>query len=89
MHTETWKVEIFISEHDDETTAAEVVLHTADGNVLRHRGLARKNPGDYNVPEIGEELATCRALTGLAQDLFEAAVTDIEKNTGREAVLTG
>jgi len=88
MHTKTWKVEIFISE-TEETTGAEAVLHTEDGIVLRHHGHARRNPEDRNVPEIGEELATCRALTGLAQDLFEATVGDIETNIGKEAALTG
>jgi len=89
MHTKTWTVEIFISEHDDDITGAEVVLHTNEGNELRHHATARRNPGDRDVPEIGDELATCRALTGLAHDLFEAAVADIEGNIGKEAALTG
>jgi hypothetical protein len=89
MHTKTWSVEIFISDHDDGTTGAEAVLHTTNGNVLRHHATARRNSGDRDVPEIGEELATCRALTGLAQDLFEATIIDIEDNTGREAGITG
>jgi hypothetical protein len=32
------------------------------------------------VPEIGDELATCRALAGLAHDLLDATVGDVEDN---------
>jgi hypothetical protein len=88
MHIKTWTVEIFISEHED-TTSAEAVLHTSEGTEIRHSGHARKSPRDPNVPEIGEELATCRALAGLSHDLFEASVADIELNVGESATLTG
>jgi hypothetical protein len=37
------------------------------------------NPKDTEVAEIGEELATARAFSGLALDLFEATVSDIEQ----------
>ena len=47
---------------------------------VRHEGTARRNPKDTDVPEIGEELAAARALSGLAHDLLEAAVADVEQN---------
>jgi hypothetical protein len=81
MHTKTWKVEIFLSE-DEATTRAEAVLHTTAGTELRHTGVARRSPEDANVPEIGDELAVCRALAGLSHALFDAAVMDVEENTG-------
>jgi Rv2632c-like len=77
--TATWHIEVFLFEEGDRTRA-EAVLRTSAGTELRHEGVARRNPRDTEVPEIGEELATARALSGLAHDLFEATVADIEEN---------
>jgi hypothetical protein len=87
MHTRTWNVSILLSE-DDVRTRAVAVLRTDAGTELRHEGLARRSPGDPQVPEIGDELATCRALNGLAQDLLEATVADVEQNVGGDADIT-
>lgn len=84
METKTWKVDIFISE-DETSTRAEAVLHTSAGTEVRHTGLARRDPRDRNIPEIGDELATCRALAGLSHALFDAALTDVSENTGAAA----
>jgi hypothetical protein len=81
MHTRTWNVSVQISE-DGQTTRAVAVLHTDAGTELRHEGFARRHPGDRDVPEIGDELATCRALAGLAHDLLEATAGDVEQNVG-------
>jgi hypothetical protein len=75
----TWHIEIFLSEEGDRTRAV-AVLRTSAGTELRHEGVAWRNPKDTGVPEIGEELASARALSGLAHDLFEATVSDIEQN---------
>jgi Domain of unknown function (DUF1876) len=77
--TATWHIEIFLSE-DGDRSRAEAVLRTNAGTELRHEGIARRNPKDTDVPEIGEELATARALNGLAHKLFEATIADIEQN---------
>ena len=77
--TAPWNIEIFLFE-DGDRTRANAVLRTSAGTELRHEGVARRNPNDTEVPEIGEELATARALSGLAHDLFEATVSDIEQN---------
>jgi hypothetical protein len=77
--TATWHIEVFLYE-DVDRTRAEAVLRTSAGTELRHEGVARRNPKDTEVPEIGEELATARAFSGLALDLFEATVSDIEQN---------
>jgi hypothetical protein len=87
VHAKTWQVEIFVTEKGQYTHAA-AVLHTSAGTVLRHTGVARRNPADPDVPEIGDELAVSRALMGLAQDLFEATVADVEQNTGAAAELS-
>jgi hypothetical protein len=83
----TWHIELFLSE-DGHATRAEAVLHTNAGTEVRHTGVARRNPKDRDIPEIGEELAASRALAGLAHDLFEATVADVEQNIGTEATIT-
>jgi hypothetical protein len=82
MHTRTWHVDVHLSE-DGERTRALAILKTDAGTEVRHEGYARRNPSDPDVPEIGDELATCRALQGLAQDLLEASVADVEENMRR------
>lgn len=79
MHTRTWHVEIQLFERDT-TTLAKAILHTDAGTVLRHEGTARRRPSDRDVPEIGDELATCRALSGLSHDLLQATILDVEAN---------
>jgi Domain of unknown function (DUF1876) len=75
--TKHWSVQIFIDEHGG-TTRAEARLETADKTHLVGIGTARLNPHDLNVPEIGDELATARALSELAHRLLDATVEDIE-----------
>jgi hypothetical protein len=79
MHTRTWHVDVHLFEEDDHTRA-EAVLRTDAGTELRREGLARRHPGDRDVPEIGDELASCRALSGLAHDLLDAAIADVAAN---------
>ena len=79
MHSRTWHVDIHLFEQDDHTRA-EAVLRTDAGTELRHDGAARRHPVDRDVPEIGDELATCRALNGLAHDLLEATIADVAAN---------
>lgn len=80
MHTKTWHVQILLYENDDGSTRASAVLQTDAGRELRHDGIARKRPRDREVPEIGDELATGRALSGLAYDLLEAGSADVQAN---------
>ncbi|GAB3790731.1 DUF1876 domain-containing protein [Nocardioides ungokensis] len=77
MHTRTWTVEIFIGEKDGRTHA-EARLHSEkSARQLTGEGTARRNPTDSDVPEIGDELATARALSDLAHQLLDAAADDI------------
>jgi hypothetical protein len=85
MHTRTWHVEIYLNEGGDGRTVAHAVLRTDAGTELRHSGMARRRPSDPDVPEIGDELATCRALSGLAHDLLEATALDVQANVGGPA----
>lgn len=86
MEAKTWRIAVFITE-DDGRTRAEAVLTTTAGTELRSVGAARLSPGDRDVPEIGDELAVCRALNGLAHDLLEATVMDVEQNVGTDVSL--
>jgi hypothetical protein len=79
MHTNTWNVDLYLFE-DDGKTHAEAVLRTHAGTELRHIGTAYKSPVDRDVPEIGDELAVCRALNGLVHDLLDATIGDVEQN---------
>jgi hypothetical protein len=79
MHTRTWHLHIDFFE-EEATTRAEVVLRTDAGTELRHVGLARRSPGDRDVAEIGDELAACRALSGLVHDLLDATIADLQAN---------
>jgi hypothetical protein len=89
MHTRTWHVEVYISEGDEGRTVADAVLRTDAGTELRHTGVARRRPSDPEIAEIGDELAACRALSGLAQDLLEATVLDVGANVGSAVELSG
>ncbi|HEY5858575.1 MAG TPA: DUF1876 domain-containing protein [Aldersonia sp.] len=89
-----WSVEIVIDEHEAEETGAgsrtraEARLHSGDVTALVGVGLARRNPGDTEVPEIGDELAVARALADLAHQLIEATVADLEAATSERIRLT-
>ena len=79
MHTRTWQMHIDLFE-EETSTRAEAVLRTDAGTELRHVGLARRHPGDRDVPEIGDELAACRALSGLVHELLDATIADLQAN---------
>jgi hypothetical protein len=82
----TWTAEIFIGERDGKTHA-EARLHTDDPTHLVGTGVARLNPEDRDVPEIGAELAAARALSDLAHRLLDAAADDIEGVTHEDVDL--
>jgi hypothetical protein len=75
-----WSVDVYLNETEGETHA-EARLTTRESEVLRGHGRARCNPADWDVPEIGAELAAARALSDLAHRLLETAANDIEAVT--------
>jgi uncharacterized protein DUF1876 len=87
MHeAKRWNVVIDIDEHDGRTRAvARLPMGVADP--LVGVGLARLNPADPDVPEIGDELATARALSELSHRVLDAAAEGIERVTHRPAHL--
>jgi hypothetical protein len=44
-------------------------------------GVARRNPADYNVSEIGDELAAARALSDLRHQLLVTTASEIQAAT--------
>ena len=88
MHETRWSMDIFIDEHEDGRTRATARLHCRDSVELTGTGLARRNPIDSNIPEIGDELAVARALADLTHQLLEASAADIESLTGKPAHVT-
>jgi hypothetical protein len=83
---ECWPVEILL--HDDEgRTRAEARL-TAGGAEVTGHGLARRNPSDQEVTQIGEEVAAARALSDLAHQLLNDAAGQIEGMTHKRAHLS-
>ncbi|MGH8868676.1 MAG: DUF1876 domain-containing protein [Actinomycetes bacterium] len=88
MEQKTWTVRIDLVEHGSDTRAT-AQLSTDDGREARGAGVARRNPSDPDVPQIGDELATARALGELAHHLLEMAARDIEASTSTPAQLPG
>lgn len=87
MHeTKRWDIVVDIDEHEGRTRAvARLQQDKPDGMV--GVGTARLNPEDRNVPQIGDELATARALSELSHRLLHAAAEDIEGITHQPAHL--
>ena len=81
-----WTVTIDIDEHDGHTRAVARLL-TRDPDRLTGVGLARLDPADRDVPEIGDEIAVARALSDLSHRLLQAATEDVEQSTGTPAHL--
>lgn len=87
MHeSKCWTISIDIDEHDGRTRAI-ARLHSRANDVLVGTGLARCSPEDVDVPEIGDELATARALSDLSHRLLDVAAGDIEQITHQRAHL--
>lgn len=74
--THHWDVRLEFLEDEDH---CEVVAHLDTGDRgLSGVGRSRRNPADPTVPQIGEELATARALQDLAHHLSQDAWSMIE-----------
>ena len=82
----TWHVTIDIGEHDGHTKAV-AHLRTRDTERLVGVGFARLAPADRDVPEIGAEIATARALADLSRRLLGVATEDVEAVTGEPSHL--
>jgi Domain of unknown function (DUF1876) len=83
-----WRVDVMIGENDGNTYA-EARLITDIDNRLVGVGRAHVDPHDYDIPEIGDEVAVARALVDLGYQLLSTASDDIEGITGAPTHLRG
>ena len=74
-----WTVDVSIDEHEGHTRA-KARLRWRDQESVGV-GLARRNPADRDVTDIGDELAVARALSDLARRLLSVTAHDIEAVT--------
>lgn len=79
-----WSVQIFVGRADGGTYA-EAALCDDVGNRTRGSGRAQLDPGDPDMPEIGDEIAVARALTDLSRRLLRIADDDVEALTHEPA----
>jgi Domain of unknown function (DUF1876) len=84
--TKRWEIVVDIDEHDGRTRAV-ARLRAGSSDQMVGVGTARLNPHDRDVPQIGDELATARALSELGHHLLHAAAEDIEGVTHQPAHL--
>jgi hypothetical protein len=82
-----WRVDVTVVE-DDGFTAVEARLFTPTGERAAGAGHAQVSDDDYDIPEIGAELATARALRDLADQLLQITSDDIEAVTDEDVHLT-
>lgn len=85
-HVATWHVDIHLFESGDDTEAHAVLL-SGSTQPLDADGHAHKRPGDFSVPEIGDEIAAGRALRKLADQLLGSAAGDITAVEGHPVLL--
>jgi predicted RNA methylase len=83
---ESWSVALTVAEHEGQTRA-EARLDLGNGTHLLGHGVARRNPSDPNVLEIGEKIAAARALSDVAHMLLGSAAAQLEDVTHQEARL--
>ena len=76
-----WTVEVSIDEHQGHTRA-KARLRWRDQESVGV-GLAKLNPADRDVADIGDELAVGRALADLARRLMCVTAHDIEAVTNQ------
>jgi hypothetical protein len=83
-----WRIDVTVVE-DDGFTGAEARLYIeAAGERAVGAGHAQVSDDDYDIPEIGAELATARALRDLADQLLRITSDDIEAVTEEDVRLT-
>lgn len=71
-----WNV-VITFEEDERTTRASATLELSD-RASRGWGQSRRDPGDADIPRVGEEVAAARALIRLGHHLLGAAENEIE-----------
>lgn len=80
--SKAFRVDLNVLEEGDTTDAtARLVI---DGEEIVASGMARRNPSDPDMPEIGDELAVARALLLLVRQLGHKVDEGIAAYEGHE-----
>ncbi|WP_025272429.1 dsRBD fold-containing protein [Haloglycomyces albus] len=82
MLTTHWDIQVDLEE-DQDYCVATARLTRRDGSTHSCVGRARRNPTDRPMAQIGEELASARALAELSRVLLSDASKDVEFNVRR------
>ena len=85
--TRTLTLNVHLTEKESETTA-DCMLTMDNGAVITAHGMARRNPRDMDVPEIGDEIALARAMSELSHKLLDVAAGELSKMEHRKVRLT-
>ena len=85
--TRTLPITVHLVEMETQTRA-DVSLTLESGVLLEGHGEAHRHPRDEDVPVIGDELATARALSDLSHKLVETAADEIGRIEHRTVHLT-
>lgn len=80
-----WQLDVEVIEHAELTEARATLL--VNGRMLSGRGDAHRKPTDFDVPEIGDELAIGRALIDLGSRMVQSTAADIEAIEGKPVTL--
>lgn len=78
-----WTVDISIDEHEG-LTRAKARLQWREKEAVGV-GMARLDPAERNIAEIGDELAVARALSDLGKRMLSMSADDIEAATHERA----
>ena len=80
--SKAFRVDLNVTEEGNTTDAtARLVI---DGEEIVASGIARRNPDDPDMPEIGDELAVARALLLLARELGQKVDAGIAAYEGHK-----
>ena len=87
MHVKSdWPVSLSVSAADGQTCVEACLVMPGGGRLVGH-GQARRHPADRLDVRIGAEIATARAISDLAWQLWQVAAAAIEDNTREQALL--
>ncbi len=87
MRVERRHVAVELTTEDGRTTAKAVLV--TDERTRQGAGNAWRKATDFDVPEIGDELAVGRALVDLGSRLIQDAADDVGSIEGRRVTVGG
>jgi hypothetical protein len=86
-HTRNLTLQMKVVEAGAKTTA-DLSFTTATGQELRGHGTARRHPDDPDIPQIGDEIATARAMFELGHKLLDTAANELGDRLHRRVHLS-